>query len=102
MSEIQDIFRESGPAFLENHTLSTQQHKVFRHIAFCRSAELGGHVDICDECGHIQISYNSCRDRHCPKCQNLKREQWLLNREEELLDVDQHKYIFWLLVDRVW
>jgi hypothetical protein len=94
MSEIQDIFREIGPTFLENHTLSTQQHKVFRHIAFCRSAELGGHVDICDECGHIQISYNSCRDRHCPKCQNLKREQWLLNREEELLDVGYFHVVF--------
>jgi len=67
-----------------------------RHIEACRTAALGGHVDTCDECGHIRISYNSCRDRHCPKCQSFRREAWLEARFGRLLSVDYFHVVFTL------
>jgi hypothetical protein len=93
MAEIQDIFNIFGLEFQKNK-LSLQQQKAIYDIANCRSATLGGHVDQCDSCGHIQISYNSCRNRHCPKCQNLNRERWLIDREQELLDVGYFHIVF--------
>lgn len=67
-----------------------------RHLVQCRTAELGGHVDQCDRCGHLRVSYNSCRDRHCPKCQNLKRAEWLHERLERLLPVQYFHVVFTL------
>jgi len=94
MIELQNILREYGDAFLSNHTLSPVQTKAFRDILNCRTAALGGHVDICDECGHQVISYNSCRNRHCPKCQTLKKEQWIEKQEQNLLNVGYFHVVF--------
>jgi hypothetical protein len=94
MVEIQDIFSDFGMEFQKDHKLSPQQQKAMRDIGNCRSAALGGHVDQCESCGHIEISYNSCRNRHCPKCQNLNRERWLIDREQELLDVGYFHIVF--------
>lgn len=94
MIELQDIFQQFGPAFQAEHPLPPHHQKTMGDIAACRSAALGGHIDQCDTCGHIDVSYNSCRNRHCPKCQNLKREEWLLNREQELLNVGYFHVVF--------
>jgi hypothetical protein len=67
--------------------LSTAQRRVMTAIEQCRTAALGGHVEQCDACGHQRISYNSCRNRHCPKCQSLARAEWLEHRRSELLAV---------------
>jgi hypothetical protein len=94
MIEIQDILNDFGLKFQKEHKLSAQQQKAINDISSCRSAALGGHIDQCDLCGHVQISYNSCRNRHCPKCQNLNRERWLFDREQELLDVGYFHIVF--------
>jgi hypothetical protein len=86
--EVADILHAQGHAFVEQHPwLSAQQRSVLRAIARCRTAALGGHLDRCGACGHQAISYNSCRNRHCPKCQAQARERWLHARARDLLDV---------------
>ena len=87
--EVADVFREHGAEFLGSNgaTLSRQQRKVLRKLLSCRTAALGGHKSRCDECGHEEISYNSCRDRHCPKCQGAARREWLEKQQRYLLDV---------------
>ncbi len=87
MNEVQDVFRLYGEAYREKHKLSVPLLKVMSAIERCRTAELGAHSDVCEDCGHIRISYNSCRDRHCPKCQFLARERWIQNRNYDLLNV---------------
>ena len=95
--EVADILHAQGDTFLEQHPwLSAQQRSVLRAIARCRTAALGGHLDRCDACGHQAISYNSCRNRHCPKCQAQARERWLHARERELLDVPYVHVVFTL------
>ena len=95
--EVADILHAQGDTFLEQHPwLSVQQRTVLRAIARCRTAALGGHLDRCDACGHQAISYNSCRNRHCPKCQAQARERWLHARERELLDVPYVHVVFTL------
>ena len=94
--EVADVFRLSGQAYRSKHKLSKAQHKAMRAIEQCRTAALGGHLDACDECGHIRISYNSCRNRHCPKCQSLAREAWLEARRQELLPVGYFHLVFTL------
>ena len=95
--EVADILHAQGDTFLEQHPwLSVQQRSVLRAIARCRTAALGGHVDRCDACGHQAISYNSCRNRHCPKCQAQARTRWLAARERELLDVPYVHVVFTL------
>src|ERR1700739_4888918 len=86
---VADILRAQGDRFLERYRSSFgfQQLKAFRAILRCRTAALGGHRDACLCCGHQAISYNSCRNRHCPKCQTQARERWLAARERELLHV---------------
>jgi predicted Zn-ribbon and HTH transcriptional regulator len=82
--ELADIFRRYADDYRRSHAVSYEQLKVMRHIEICRTAVLGGHVEQCDQCGFERIAYNSCRDRHCPKCQTLTKEQWLnesVNRE---------------------
>src|SRR5262245_54448001 len=88
--EVADIFRRYGPQYQQTHgaSLSQAQRRVMRSIAACRTAALGGHVEQCASCGHQRIAYDSCRDRHCPKCQSLARAQWLEKRRAELLDTD--------------
>jgi hypothetical protein len=96
--EVADVFREHGDAFLDQHgnTLSREQRRVLHDIAACRTAELGGHVEECDRCGHQQIAYNSCRNRHCPKCQATAAAQWMEAREAELLPVEYFHVVFTL------
>jgi len=95
--EVADILHAQGDAFIAQHPwLSAQQRSVLRAIARCRTAALGGHVDRCDACGHQAISYNSCRNRHCMKCQAQARERWLHARERELLDVPYVHVVFTL------
>src|SRR5713226_2901276 len=85
--EVADVFRRYGDAYREQHgaSLCTAQRRAMTAIELCRTAALGGHVEQCDQCGHQRISFNSCRDRHCPKCQSLARAQWLDDRRAELL-----------------
>jgi hypothetical protein len=94
MIELQNIFQEYGQVYRETHPLLPHLRKTMGDIAACRSAALGGHIDQCNNCGHIDVSYNSCRNRHCPKCQNLKREKWLIDREQELLNVGYFHVVF--------
>ena len=87
MIEVADIFREFGPFYRQSRKLPLRMLKTMRAIEVCRTAELGGHVDECNSCGHLKISYNSCRNRHCPKCQSLAKENWLAERRRDLLPV---------------
>ncbi len=92
--ELADIFRQHGEAYRAAHALPLQQLRVMRAIETCRTAALGGHVEKCSHCDHTQISYNSCRNRHCPKCQNSDRAQWLEQRQAELLPVEYFHVVF--------
>lgn len=96
--EVADVFREGAGRFLAEYgrVLSREQRQVLRAVIRCRTAELGGHVQRCDECGHQRIQYNSCRNRHCPKCQALARAAWLEKREGELLPVPYFHVVFTL------
>jgi Transposase zinc-binding domain len=96
--EVADVFRTHGDDFLARweRVLSRPQRKAFDDIRACRTAALGGHVDQCDQCGHCAISYNSCRNRSCPKCQAAVRAQWLAEREAELLPVEYFHVVFTL------
>ena len=96
MIELQGIFYEHGEDYRKKHRLPLNLLKAMTSIEACRTAELGGHVDECDECGHIRISYNSCRNRHCPKCQTLAKERWLENRKIDLLPVGYFHVVFTL------
>ncbi|HEY8889067.1 MAG TPA: IS91 family transposase [Clostridium sp.] len=94
MIEIQDILNQHGDEYRRNHKLPLHILKTMIAIESCRTAELGGHVDECNECGHMRISYNSCRNRHCPKCQTLAKERWLEKRKEDLLPVGYFHIVF--------
>ncbi|MBC8179547.1 IS91 family transposase [candidate division KSB1 bacterium] len=94
--EVADVFCRYGDRFCQNNTLSNAQIKVMRHIKICRTAALGGHVEQCSNCGFERISYNSCRDRHCPKCQTLVKEKWLNDRKSELLPCGYFHLVFTL------
>jgi hypothetical protein len=94
--EVADIFRRYGADFRaeQGDRLSNAQRRVMAAIEACRTASLGGHVEQCDGCGSIRVSFNSCRDRHCPKCQGLARLQWLDDRRAELLPVPYFHIVF--------
>jgi hypothetical protein len=92
--EVAEIFRQHGPAYRESHRLSRNHLRVMRAIEVCRTAALGGHRDQCDHCGHVEISYNSCRNRHCPKCQTLRKEKWIEARREDLLPIEYFHVVF--------
>jgi hypothetical protein len=96
--EVADIIRAQGDRFLDGQRdpVNYQQLKVLKAIARCRTAALGGHIDDCPRCGHQAISYNSCRNRHCPKCQAQARQRWLAAREKELLGVSYFHVVFTL------
>ena len=94
--ELADIFRLYGDDYRRSHTVSYEQLKAMHHIKICRTAKLGGHVEQCNRCGFEQIAYNSCRDRHCPKCQTLTKEQWLNDRRAELLPCGYFHLVFTL------
>ena len=95
-AEVADVFRRYGEAYRHQHgaSLSTAQRRVMTAIEQCRTAALGGHIEQCDACGHQRICYNSCRNRHCPKCQSLARAQWLDDRRSELLAVPYFHVVF--------
>ena len=94
--ELADIFHLYADGYRQSHAVSYEQLKVMHHIEICRTAVLGGHVEQCDQCGFEQIAYNSCRDRHCPKCQTLTKEQWLSDRKAELLGCSYFHLVFTL------
>src|SRR6267378_663400 len=92
--EVADILRAHGEAYCAGYPVSALQAAVMRRLVACRTAALGGHVDACGHCGYTRVSYNSCRDRHCPKCQGVKRAQWLETRLERLLPVEYFHVVF--------
>lgn len=99
--EAADIFRTAGPAYRAAHAghLSLHQLKIMSAIEHCRTAALGGHVEACTDCGHWRIAYNSCRNRHCPKCQGAAARTWLEAREADLLPVGYFHVVFTLPVE---
>jgi hypothetical protein len=105
--EVADVIRIAGDSFRERYSasLTWPQQKVLDAIARCRTAALGGHRDACLNCGHQAISYNSCRNRHCPKCQTAARDRWLQKRQQELLPVGYFHLVFSVpheLVPLIW
>ena len=96
--EVADIFRSAGPAYRATHAghLSLAQLKVMTAIEHCRTPALGGHVEACTDCGHWRVTYNSCRNRHCPKCQGTAARTWLADREADLLPVGYFHVVFTL------
>ena len=96
--EVADVFRKSGLAFLDKYqkSLSFEQHRALRAIMLCRTNALGGHVQKCSGCGHVKQAYNSCRNRHCPKCQAKARADWMDARAADLLPVPYFHVVFTL------
>jgi len=96
--EVADVIGEYGEVFLAKYgdTLTDTQRKTLRDLSACRTAALGGHVERCLDCGHERLAYNSCRNRHCPKCQALARARWLAREAELLLPVDYYHVVFTL------
>jgi hypothetical protein len=94
--DLAEIFRTHGEAFRRTHRLNRAQRRAMRAIELCRTAALGGHRDVCDHCGTERLSYNSCRNRHCPKCQSLATARWLDARRAELLPVEYFHVVFTL------
>lgn len=94
--EVADVFRLYGDAYRQAHRLPTSALRVMHAIDTCRTAPLGGHLERCTECGFERPAYNSCRNRHCPKCQSLAKAQWLEARQAELLPVDYFHTVFTL------
>ena len=100
--EVADVIQRGGSRFLERYrgSLTWQQVKAFNAITRCRTAALGGHVERCEDCFHMRIAYNSCRNRHCPKCQWRAAQAWLEARKAELLPVPYFHVVF-TLPDRI-
>jgi hypothetical protein len=96
--EVADVIREYGAAFLARYggTLTGGQRRTLHDLAVCRTAALGGHLQRCGDCGHEQPAYNSCRNRHCPKCQAASRAEWLDREARYLLPVEYHHVVFTL------
>jgi hypothetical protein len=94
--ELADIVRAHGDAYRRTHRLTRVQHLALRAIAACRTAVLGGHRETCDRCGAVRITYNSCRNRHCPKCQTLTKERWLAARRADVLPIPYFHVVFTL------
>ncbi len=94
--ELAEIVRHDGDDDRRTHRLTSVQHRALRAIAACRTATLGGHRETCDRCGAVRITYNSCRNRHCPKCQTLTKERWLAARRADLLPIPYFHVVFTL------
>ncbi len=94
--ELADVVRAHGPAVRQGTRLTRGQHRALRAIAACRTAALGGHTEACDACGAIRVAYNSCRNRHCPKCPTLAKERWLKARRADLLPIEYFHVVFTL------
>ena len=93
---VAEVFRRHGPSYLCQHTLPPAQAKVLRAVIACRTAALGGHLDVCLDCGHDHPSYNSCRDRHCPTCQSTQAKRWLEGRLARVLPTHYFHAVFTL------
>lgn len=89
--EVADVLQH-----VSTEAFTIHQQKTLRALVQCRTSALGGHVDVCDQCGVVHISYNSCRNRHCPKCQGHKREEWIAKREQDLLPCTYYHLVFTL------
>ena len=94
MSSLQEVMVLHGDEYLKSNKLPLNIHKTLAAIKFCRTSALGGHIYECDTCGHIKISYNSCRNRHCPKCQTFAKEKWLYERSKSLLPTHYFHIVF--------
>lgn len=94
MIELQDILLRYGDEYRRTHKLPLHIQKAMLDIEVCRTSALGGHLDECENCGYTRISYNSCRNRHCPKCQTLTKERWLQDRKKDLLPVSYFHVVF--------
>lgn len=94
MIELQDIFAKYEQAYKSKYQVSIYQEKAITAVINCRTSSYGAHIDVCDECGNIEISYNSCKNRHCPKCQTISKERWLDARKDELLPVKYFHAVF--------
>jgi len=94
--EVADILKQHWTSVVENGMLNTWQLRTLNAVKDCRTAALGAHVDGCTQCGYVRISYNSCRNRHCPKCQGIQREDWIQKRHSELLPVPYFHMVFTL------
>ena len=94
--ELADILCKYGKNYIESHSMPLEHYKIMNAIVVCRTASLGGHVEVCDFCGKTQTSYNSCRNRHCPKCQALTKARWIEARKAELLPVSYFHNVFTL------
>lgn len=94
--ELADIVRENIDSFSSTRKLTRKQNRVLSSIQYCRTSKLGYHLDECSECHHREISYNSCRDRHCPKCQGAAQRQWVEKRSEQILPVPYYHIVFTL------
>ena len=94
--EVAEVFRQSSEEYLTKYGASSAQRRALRDIQVCRTAALGGHLEACDHCGHQRPAYNSCRNRHCPKCQAMTRAHWMRAREAELLPVPYFHVVFTL------
>ena len=92
--ELAEVIEQFGEHFNKRHTPNSYVKRTLNAIHSCRTSALGGHVDECEECGQIRISYNSCRNRHCPKCQNTQREAWIESRKQDLLPVPYFHVVF--------
>jgi hypothetical protein len=94
MASLQSAFGLYGHTYREDHQLLPHKAKAAHAIENCRTAALGAHIDSCDECGHVEISYNSCRNRHCPRCQSFAKEKWVAERSLDLLDIGYFHVVF--------
>ena len=94
--EVADIFCLYGKDYQKKNLLSYKELKTMHHITACRTAQLGGHIEQCNHCNFERISYNSCRDRHCPKCQSMVKEKWLNDRKADLLPCNYFHMVFTL------
>ena len=94
--EVADIFRSAGSVFRDKYVPTRDQVKVLAAIQHCRTATLGGHLDVCNKCGHQEQSYNSCRNRHCPKCQSLAQARWIEQRRQRIIPTKYFHVVFTL------
>lgn len=94
--EMAQIIRDYGDDFVQNNRVLKHHQRVLNALKICRTAALGGHVERCsnETCAHERIAYNSCRNRHCPKCQNTNKERWVLARKEDLLNCTYFHVVF--------
>ena len=94
--EVADVFRKYGEQYRKENKMTAKQKAVMHAIENCRTSSFGYHADVCDECSHLEIEYNSCRDRHCPKCQSIAKRLWIRSRLNDLLPVAYYHVVFTL------